>query len=438
MWFIGIDLGATFLKGAWMNPEKDTLEFIHRESFPAFQEGLPEGHCEVSADEISIAVSKLLKNLLLAASDRKCEGLFVCGQMHGFVLVRADGGSVGPFVSWQDSRSLAEATPGQSYFNEARQRLGPVLMAELGNEFRPGLPVSTLFAIAKNKQLPKGLVPMALADFIVAKLTGGGPMTDATNAAAHGLMNVAKGAWHYDALTALGLEFLRLPEIVETGAKVGTCHFEGQQFPVFAAVGDQQAALLGAELLEGELSLNIATGSQVSSLSRDASPCRCQLRPYFDGLYLRTMTHLPAGRALNRLVSLCGELAVAQGTPIEDPWKVVMALAEVTNPGRLRANLAFFPSGVGDEGSFTCITENELTVGHLFRAAFVSMALNYENAAGRVSPKGWSKVVFSGGLVQKSKLLQREILMRLGESHRFASHQEDTLAGLLLLSRRNL
>ena len=44
-----------------------------------------------------------------------------------------------------------------------------------------------------------------------------------------------------------------------------------------------------------------------------------QFRPYFDKQYLKTLTHLLAGRSLNVLVDLLSEIPREQGFEIEDP-----------------------------------------------------------------------------------------------------------------------
>jgi sugar (pentulose or hexulose) kinase len=436
MSFIGIDLGATFLKGAWLHPETGRISDVQREPFPSFQPGLKPGRREVPSTAVLDAVFRLLKRLLEARSG-PCAGLLLCGQMHGFVLTDASGTALGNFISWQDARcNEPMRSSAESCFEAALASLGDSIRLQLGNEFRPGLPAATLHAMRLSGELPTQAMPLGLADFVAAHLCAAAPVTDLTDASAHGLLYVARGEWHHEALVALGLSDLRLPSLQPTTAAVGRCSLDGREFPVFTPVGDQQAALLGAELVLGELSLNIATGSQTSALSATPQAGDWQLRPFFNGQWLRTVTHLPAGRALNRLTALCGELAADQGTPVLDPWPRISRLAEAAETRNLSINLAFFSSAYGDLGAINGMCEDEISVGHLFRAAFRAMAENYERSARRVAPNGWSRIVFSGGLVQKLPVLQKEIIARLSRNHRFATHEEDTLMGLLFLARR--
>ena len=76
-----------------------------------------------------------------------------------------------------------------------------------------------------------------------------------------------------------------------------------------------------------------------------------------------------------------------------------------------------------------------MTLGHLFHAMFAGMADNYAQCAARISPEhDWRRLVFSGGVALKTALLRRLICERMGQEHRLAPSDEDTLFGLLVLS----
>jgi sugar (pentulose or hexulose) kinase len=101
----------------------------------------------------------------------------------------------------------------------------------------------------------------------------------------------------------------------------------------------------------------------------------------------------------------------------------------------LRVDPAFYFSSMGERGSITNLREENMTVGHLFHAAFAGMADNYAACAARISPeRDWRRLVFSGGVALKNALLRRLICVRLGETHRLAFSDEDTLTGLLILA----
>ena len=78
--------------------------------------------------------------------------------------------------------------------------------------------------------------------------------------------------------------------------------------------------------------------------------------------------------------------------------------------------------------------EEELTIGHLFRASFQNMADNFGVSARRLSPEQpWQRLVFSGGLVQRFPVLRTLICDTFGVGHRISPTSEDTMLGLLAL-----
>ena len=216
---------------------------------------------------------------------------------------------------------------------------------------------------------------------------------------------------------------------------MGEFRFGSRRLPVFAPVGDYHCSQVGVFLDAGELSVNISTGSAVIQLTRGCEYGDFQTRPWFDGRFLKTITHIPGGRALNALVRLLTELAEAQGVKLPDPWDYIRAEAAKVESTDLVVNPAFYFSAMGDRGAIMGAREENLTVGHLFHAAFAGMADNYARCAARLSPgKDWTRLVFSGGVALKTALLRRLICHRLGQAHRLAASEEDTLLGLLVLS----
>jgi sugar (pentulose or hexulose) kinase len=90
---------------------------------------------------------------------------------------------------------------------------------------------------------------------------------------------------------------------------------------------------------------------------------------------------------------------------------------------------------MGERGSITNVREENLTVGHLFRATFAGMADNYAHCALRIAPgRDWTRLVFSGGVALRIALLRQLVCERLGNAHRLAASEEDTLLGLLALA----
>ncbi|MDP2999541.1 MAG: FGGY family carbohydrate kinase, partial [Bryobacterales bacterium] len=411
--FLGIDIGTSFIKTGLLDLDGLRVAGIARMAFPEPLRGLPPLYREYDPIEIVEVARRLI------ARTPRVGGIVFCGQMHGLVLADRQGQPLSNYIAWSDQRAA-------DCFDQVASLVGPQARLELGNELRPSLPVSFLYWMARNGGLPEGAIPCSLADFVVANLCRAAPVVEPTQAAAMGALNLATGDWHWPAIERLGLSRLAWPALQPAGGVAG--EFDG--VPCYAAAGDHQCALAGVLLGEDELSINISTGSQVAAIAPRFEPAAHQTRPYFDGRFLRTVTHIPAGRALNALIALLTELGGCA-----DPWAYLEAAAAQAGPTDLRADIAFFAGACGQRGSLENLHEGNLAAGHVFRAALESMARNYQDCAARIAgPEPWRRIVFSGGLALRSPLLRRLILERFDIGHRLAPSSEDTLCGLLILA----
>src|SRR5262245_27207718 len=425
MHFLGLDLGTTSFKGAVLDTERGTIANVRRVPSPEPVSGLPPGYHELDPSAVLIAVRQLIGDLLFDAPD--ATGLVVCSQMHCVVLTDADGSPRSNVITWKDQRATGSV-------QGLRRIVSPDEQWEIGGELRVGLPVATLSWLRAENPPEEGLIPASLPDFVLSRLCGTEPTTEETNAAAHGLFHLERGDWHHQLIAKLGLSHLRWPRVRPFGEVVGTAEIDGHRLTCFTPVGDQQCALVGAELGARELSINISTGSQVSLLSEQPGGGDYQVRQYFDGQFLRTIVQVPAGRSLAVLVRLLTE--VPGSNP--DPWEYIAAATECVGLTDLDVDLAFFAGPFGDRGSIGNIREDSLTVGNLFTAAFGWMAENYRRCAERLAPdRSRDRVVFSGGLARQFGRLRREVLRRLGDPPwRIVPTEEETLRGLLILATR--
>ncbi len=434
MSLIGIDLGTSFIKGAVLDLEERKLKHIHRLPFPHQLANRHPLFCEFDPDEIISVFQSLLDTLFAAAPD--CAGIVMCTQMHGMILMDGQGRVVSPCLTWRDQRATMPHPSGAgTYFDVLSRRISPKQRMQLGNELRPGTPANFLFWLAERRELEPGLIPVSIPDFLISLLTGAAPSVEATNGMAYGLLNLETIDWHRGVIEALGLSRLRWPAVRKHGEVVGRLKLGARSVPCYTPVGDFQCALLGALLEMSELSLNISTGSQVSRLTAELNLGDYQTRPFFDGKFLNTFTHIPAGRALDVLVDLVSELARAQHRELQDPWLYIAQAALKVQDSDLRVDLNFFSSPFGDRGTVSNIRQDNLTVGQLFRAAFDNMTERYYQCALRIWPeRTWKRLVFSGGLIGKLEALRRVVQSRFQIDYRMAPYAEDTLTGLLIMA----
>lgn len=426
MRFVAIDLGATFIKAGLVDTGSCAISHIERVPFPSFVKNLPLGHREVSAEGVLQITKDQIDRLLAVSPD--CAGIVSCGQMHGLVLTDGQGAKLTDFISWMDERALP-------CLEDLVSRVGSRNGADVVRELAAGSTIAILFWLAATRGIPKGAIPYSLPDFVMSRLSKSEAKCEPTMASGFGVFDTLHGTWQVEAIEELGFGHVMWPEIVHYSEAIGCYPSGGSLIPIYASLGDQQCALLGSLLKPGELSVNVSTGSQVSTVRDSFERGDYHIRPYFDGLFLNTITHLPAGRALNKLIDLLGELARSQGLSLQDPWRYIDDALAGLESTDLRVDLASYSGLHGKGGGIFNIHESNLTVGHLFRAAFENMAEIYHAAAVKLDPHvPWKTLVFSGGLIAKSTLLQQLLKRKFGLGVRTSPSQEDTLHGLLVLS----
>ncbi len=426
---LGIDIGSSSIKAAILNLDKATIDHSTFAAFPENKDHLPSGHFEIDLSAILEKTTALLNKLLTIVPD--VHAIFVSSQMGGVVVLDANGRPATNYLSWRDQRTLQSHVNGQSYFAAAQNAIADASLAEMGNELKPGSTTSLLFWLQQKGYLTSGMMAVTLGAFVVSQLTGQPPAVEHSEAI--GVWNMRTGQWHVLALEKLGLGNLRLPEVAHADVAIGHYTFGGRRYPVFPAVGDHPSSLLGVDLAEGELSINASTRSQVSRRTSQLCLGDWQTRFAIGSGYLNTITHLPAGRSLQVLVELVSQIGQVSSS---QAWGKIVEAVEISSDSDLRVDLSFFDGPMGNSGSISGITLDNLTVGGLFRTAFKNMADNYAKCARRLDPNlKFDRIVLSGGLTQRVPFLRKAIVDKFNSPVRECPEADDALLGLLRLAK---
>ena len=425
---LGLDIGSSSIKGAVLDLDTSGVSHIVREPFPDPVAGMPSGFHEVSPDEIFSRAVSVIDRLCRHAPDATT--LLSCGQMGGIMLVDQELRPVTNYLSWRDQRTTVADSGGMTTLDRLRGCWSDAVFEELGKELKPGSATSLLYWLAQRRQLPAGATPISVGDYVIAELCGAAPKMERTMAI--GMLNLRTQDWHHKAFAALGLDGLRWPDLTHEKEPIGSVHRNERTLTCYPVIGDQQAALRGIRLQPHELSINASTGSQVSQITAEFRPADCQTRPWFDGRFLNTITHIPAGRSLTVLEALLTELPRLAGVKVENSWQLIQQATETSTDNGLSCDLSFFASAMGCDGRISGITTENLTVGNLFHAAFEFMADSYLTCSRRMSPHPtWDQIAISGGLVQSFASLRRKIEARFPLPIRDVAEQEETLLGLM-------
>jgi glycerol kinase len=173
---------------------------------------------------------------------------------------RATGEPVGPMLSWQDQRTVADCARLREHFDVVRNL--------------SGLPLDPMFSATKARWLLDAYgrdgVCLGTVDSFLAFKLGGGHVIEAGNAARTQLLDVRTRDWSPELLELFGIPREVLPEVVaSTGPFPATRDLAPlpDGTPVCAVMGDSHAALFAhAGWRPGQVKATYGTGSSIMCL----------------------------------------------------------------------------------------------------------------------------------------------------------------------------
>ncbi len=273
-YLLGIDVGTSSAKTVLMD-ERGRVVFT---SAPAYEFRTPQPLWAESdpADwwQASIAAIKEL----FAKSGVKpgdIAGVGLTGQMHGLVLLGAQGDVLRPCIMWNDQRTARQCATLTKKVGRAR------VLRLTGNPILPGFTAPKILWVAQNepeiyRRVAKVLLPK---DYLRYKLSGEF-FTDVSDASGMSLLDVARRRWSDEMLRACKVPHSWLAEVTEspvastkisaaaaklTGLREGT--------PIVAGAGDQAAGAVGCGIVKtGVISCTLGTSGVVFAHADKYSP----------------------------------------------------------------------------------------------------------------------------------------------------------------------
>ena len=204
-----------------------------------------------------------------SATGAELAGIGIANQRETVVVWdRRSGRPLADAIVWQDTRTAAEVS------DLVERGHGPLLVQ------RTGLPPSTYFSATKLAWLlehTEGLREAAIRgdalfgtvdSWLIWQLTDGAEhVIDVTNASRTQLMDLERRCWDEELLDLFNVPVKMLPRIVPSIGPIATTSTDGPfgaRVPIAAALGDQQAAMVGQACFSvGEVKCTYGTGSFV-------------------------------------------------------------------------------------------------------------------------------------------------------------------------------
>ena len=436
---IALDCGASFLKGAVFEEDGTLRKTLHRPAPPVAQGKTVEELLMPTQAQALLSVVRAMLTELTAG--QRCARLCIANEMHGFLLTNSAGVPQMDYVSWQRSfgtMPIAEETAVSFLTREHGDAL-----RHTGMPLRGSLPSANLRYLSQCGMLDRmhgELFFCTLGDYLLRALSNAAVPTHPTNAAASGLYDLEDGDWSRPLVRAAGSDRVQFPQV---GERTVTFDLDGIRYEACPAIGDQQAALLGAGLHHADqLSFNLGTGAQVSVLTDAYHPCTMvQTRPYFNGRWLRTLPHLPSGRALNVYIRFLQDILIRFGVKADESeiWHVFLTAADTSASAHFDVDLSFFENPCSDRltGLLAGFGEHDLSLGSLASSILYAMVQNFLWAANEVQIPGQSisELLFSGGIARRIGGIRKAIAAGY-PSAAVSVAEDETLRGLWQYGRQ--
>ncbi|MBO7288842.1 MAG: hypothetical protein J6V03_02470 [Clostridia bacterium] len=233
--FLGIDIGTTSLKAASFN---DKLEQLTQatvdytlEASGVYAEFPAEKYWDITKEGIQKATEGLEIEAL--SIDTQCETL---------ILTDEDGNPVRKAIVWVDNRADEEAKIIEEHFGRKK-----VYEITGQPEITATWPASKLLWVKRNEPevWAKSKKIFLLEDYILYKMTGKF-VTEKTLQSSTIYFDINNGIWWKEMLDFIGVETSMLPELYDSGIKIG--EYEGMT--VVTGAMDQVAGGIGAGIIK--------------------------------------------------------------------------------------------------------------------------------------------------------------------------------------------
>jgi xylulokinase len=232
---IGLDVGTSGLKGVAISADGELLASAG-EDYPL---STPQpGWAEQDPEDWWRAAQAVLARLPAGE-------IGFSGQMHGLVVLDADGALLRPAILWNDQRTAAQCAEIEARVGLAR------LIALTGNRALPGFTAPKLLWLREHEPETYSRIRHVLLpkDYVRYRLTGEQAI-DVADASGTLLFDVAKRRWSAEVCEALEIPMAWLPQAFESTE--------------IAGAGDQAAAALGVGIVQpGLVSVVLGTSGVV-------------------------------------------------------------------------------------------------------------------------------------------------------------------------------
>ena len=245
-YLLGVDLGTSSTKTVLFD-EMGTRVASATVEYPLYQP--QNGWAEQDPKDWYEATIKTIKAVLEDSGVNATDvlSLGIAGQMHGLVLLDAEGEVLRNSIIWCDGRT-------QKQCDEITETIGRKQLIEItANPALTGFTLGKILWVRENEKeiFERAKTVLLPKDYVRYKLTGKLNM-EVSDASGMNLLNISTRQWSDEIIEKLDLDRTLFPEICESAEVVGTITKEiseitglSQETQVVGGAGDNAAAAIG-------------------------------------------------------------------------------------------------------------------------------------------------------------------------------------------------
>lgn len=260
---LAIDQGTTSSRALAFD-EHAAIVSVAQAEFPQIY---PQpGWVEHDPEAIWATTLKTARDVIARVEAAKCEVVAIGITNQRETTVVWDRRNLAPIhnaIVWQDRRTadVCAALKEKGREEEIQQKTGLLL-----DPYFSATKIAYILdkVDGARRRASEGELAVGTIDsFLLARLTGGAHLTDATNASRTSLYNIKSGHWDESLLDLFRVPGKTLPEVRDNISEFAVTRPEwfGRPIPVFAMIGDQQSAATGqACFAPGDIKSTYGTG----------------------------------------------------------------------------------------------------------------------------------------------------------------------------------
>lgn len=396
-----IDIGATRIKySVFCNDSDSLLNEISSNPFPIPREE-GEGKNETDIKEIESVFNKIIYDLL---DNFQISNVFICSQMHGFILRNSKKELITDFISWKDERAFEKYHPnsGNNFFDDFSKRV-PNFQDITGIEIRAGIPVINIYSMSFDKNFCQDIEILNLAEYLIENLTGLCSGSHKSLSESLGFHNLNKNLVDEKIKNIFNINLL-FKKSYDDIRSVSEWKYNGNKVTFFTPVGDMQCATYGLNVsLEENVVINLGTGSQIITQILSKKDNNFEKRSYIQDNFLDVFTHFPCGRSIAIYIDIMNDRSEI------NYWDELNSLNIKNILSSKEVNLAIFKSAKDyqkiNKSDFQYKTHDENIA--LLNGMFKSLVSQYESDINKIKQhKKINKILLAGGVAHKLDFIE--------------------------------